>query len=57
MLIPFLFLCDWLIEKGYARSFVIRGPLLVRWSVYCLAIVVILIFGVFDTDSFIYFQF
>ncbi|HEY8933858.1 MAG TPA: MBOAT family O-acyltransferase [Cyclobacteriaceae bacterium] len=57
MLIPFLLLCDWLIEKGYAHSFVVRGPLLLRWTAYCLAIVVILIFGVFDTDSFIYFQF
>jgi alginate O-acetyltransferase complex protein AlgI len=57
MLIPFLFLCDWLIEKGYAHSFVIGGPLLLRWTVYCFAVVVILIFGVFDTDSFIYFQF
>jgi alginate O-acetyltransferase complex protein AlgI len=56
-LIPFLFVCDWLIERGYVQTFLHSRPVVVRWSVYYLLVIGILIFGVFDTDSFIYFQF
>jgi alginate O-acetyltransferase complex protein AlgI len=57
LLIPFLFFSDWLIEKGYIYSFINERPAAVKWSVYYLLILAILIFGVFETDSFIYFQF
>jgi D-alanyl-lipoteichoic acid acyltransferase DltB (MBOAT superfamily) len=56
LLIPILFVIDWFIEGGYI-SFFDKRPTIVKWSVYYLFILAILIFGVFDTDSFIYFQF
>ena len=55
-LVSFLMLCDWGIEKGYLLKFNSQ-PIFVRWSVYYLLILVILLFGVFETNSFIYFQF
>jgi alginate O-acetyltransferase complex protein AlgI len=57
LLIPFLFLCDWMIQEGYVQWFLTTERTVLRWSVYYVLILAILIFGVFDTDSFIYFQF
>ncbi|MDX2045321.1 MAG: MBOAT family O-acyltransferase [Chitinophagaceae bacterium] len=56
LLIPMLFIADWFIEKGYVISFD-RQPVVLRWSVYYILIIAILLLGVFETNQFIYFQF
>ncbi len=56
LLIPVLFIADWFIEKGYVISFD-RQPVVLRWSVYYILIIAILLLGVFETNQFIYFQF
>lgn len=55
-LIPFLFVSDWIIEKGKIPVFN-RQPLAVKWAVYYVLIISILLFGVFEINQFIYFQF
>ena len=56
LLIPFLFFCEWLIEHNNVKRFTIL-PTYIKWSAYYILILSILIFGVFDTKQFIYFQF
>jgi D-alanyl-lipoteichoic acid acyltransferase DltB (MBOAT superfamily) len=55
-LIPFLFVSDWIIENGKIKIFN-RQPLAVKWVVYYALIISILVFGVFEINQFIYFQF
>lgn len=56
LLIPLLFIVDIGIERKYMLLFEKQTTVL-KWAVYYLLIIGILIFGVFDNDSFIYFQF
>jgi alginate O-acetyltransferase complex protein AlgI len=44
-------------SKGSVREMISRRPVMVRWSIYCFAILAILNFGIFGTNSFIYIQF
>ncbi len=44
-------------EKGSVRQKINKQPLLVRWSIYYLAVLAILFLGVFEQRQFIYFQF
>ena len=55
-LIPFLFVSDWIIENGKIKIFN-QQPLAVKWVVYYALIISILVFGVFEINQFIYFQF
>ena len=55
-LIPLLFFADWLILTGKFRTIIINSEIY-SWAVYYLLIFSILFFGVFNTQSFIYFQF
>jgi alginate O-acetyltransferase complex protein AlgI len=55
-LIPFLFVSDWIIEKEKMQVFY-RQPLAIKWAVYYALIISILLFGVFEINQFIYFQF
>ena len=56
LLIPFLFLSDWMIEKNFVPVFD-RQPVPVRWATYYALILAVLLLGVFETYQFIYFQF
>jgi alginate O-acetyltransferase complex protein AlgI len=56
LLILLLFVSDWVIERGYLHVFD-QQHAVIKWPVYYLIILAILFFGVFETDSFIYFQF
>ena len=56
LLIPFLFLSEWLISHNGKHRF--RGmPLYVRWTACYVLIFAILIMGVYNIKQFIYFQF
>ena len=55
-LICLLFVSDWLIEKDFIPVFD-RKPVFIRWSAYYILILVILVWGIFETNQFIYFQF
>jgi alginate O-acetyltransferase complex protein AlgI len=56
LLIPFLFICEWLLGNQSRNRFN-SFPVYIRWSVYYAMILAILFIGVFDTRQFIYFQF
>lgn len=57
LLIPLLFLADWMLEKNLDQDLLESRPMPLKWAVYYIMIIVILVFGVFDTNQFIYFQF
>jgi alginate O-acetyltransferase complex protein AlgI len=44
-------------SRGSIREMIAAKPLVIRWSIYCFALLLILNFGVFETNSFIYIQF
>jgi D-alanyl-lipoteichoic acid acyltransferase DltB (MBOAT superfamily) len=54
--IPILFFCDYLIMTKKVNV-LIKKPPIYSWSIYYILIIIILLFGVFDTKQFIYFQF
>ncbi len=56
LLIPLLFICEWLIQFHNVNRFA-RFPVFLRWGAYYVLILCILFLGVFDTRQFIYFQF
>jgi len=56
LLVPMLFVADYSISKNVFTGIWFRVPV-IRWSFYMAMIIVILIFGMFDTNQFIYFQF
>ncbi len=56
LLIPILFILEYFMQKGYFMNFE-RRSYAYKWAVYLVLIFAILIFGVFDTNQFIYFQF
>ena len=56
LLIPFLFISDWLIITGKIHRILNKSPY-TTWPIYYILILLILFFGVFDTKQFIYFQF
>jgi len=56
LLIPVLFLADWLILTGRANK-IISLPPIISWPIYYSLILAILFLGVFETRMFIYFQF
>ncbi|MBI3852531.1 MAG: MBOAT family protein [Verrucomicrobia bacterium] len=55
-LVPFLFFAEWLIANG-AVARLKRAPVWVSWPVYYATAFAIIVFGVFETHQFIYFQF
>lgn len=55
-LIPFLFFSEWLISFKDVHRFN-SMPLYIKWTVYYLIVFSIIVFGVFNTKQFIYFQF
>jgi len=58
MLIPFLFFVEFKVRSGKLTELqIIQRPTVVRWGVYLVLCVSILVFGVFDINEFIYFQF
>jgi len=44
-------------RRVHIRQFLDDKPLIIRWSIYCILIFAILIFGVYEEIPFIYFQF
>jgi alginate O-acetyltransferase complex protein AlgI len=54
--IPFLFYSDYLISSKKMNVLINSKPMY-SWSIYYILILLILLFGVFDTNQFIYFQF
>jgi hypothetical protein len=56
MVIPILFYCDYLIKTKKVNVLINKGPIF-SWPIYYILIMLILLFGVFDTKQFIYFQF
>lgn len=56
MVIPFLFYCDYLISTKKVNVLIKKAPIY-SWPIYYFLIILILLFGVFDTKQFIYFQF
>lgn len=44
-------------KRGSIRDLISRQPLILRWTVYYLLVMSILVFGVFGSHEFIYFQF
>jgi alginate O-acetyltransferase complex protein AlgI len=56
LLIPLLFVCEWLIQFDSVNRFA-QFPVFLRWGAYYVLILCILFLGVFDTRQFIYFQF
>jgi alginate O-acetyltransferase complex protein AlgI len=56
IVIPFLFYCDYLISTEKINKLIKKGPHH-TWPIYYLLVILILLFGVFDTHQFIYFQF
>jgi D-alanyl-lipoteichoic acid acyltransferase DltB (MBOAT superfamily) len=56
MVIPILFYCDYLISTKKVNDLIKKSPIY-SWSIYYMLIIIILLFGVFDTKQFIYFQF
>lgn len=56
LLVPFLFISEWLINYNGVRRFVAM-PAYARWAVCYILIFAILFFGVFNIKQFIYFQF
>ncbi|MBO6515884.1 MAG: MBOAT family protein [Bacteroidia bacterium] len=56
--IGILVLIEYFIGKGLlTERFIVRKPLLVRWAIYLTLIFSILVFGRFEVNQFIYFQF
>jgi D-alanyl-lipoteichoic acid acyltransferase DltB (MBOAT superfamily) len=56
LLIPFLFFSEWMLSFNNVRRFS-NMPVYVKWTAYYVMVFCILVFGVFDTKQFIYFQF
>jgi D-alanyl-lipoteichoic acid acyltransferase DltB (MBOAT superfamily) len=44
-------------KKKISEIHLIKQKTFIRWSIYCLLVTIILMFGVFELDEFIYFQF
>jgi hypothetical protein len=56
MLIPLLFILEYLMQIGTWHR-IERMGMRYQWATYILFIIAILVFGVFETNQFIYFQF
>jgi D-alanyl-lipoteichoic acid acyltransferase DltB (MBOAT superfamily) len=56
-LILFLETVSYLQKKHHLTKRLLKSPLVLRWSVYFIIVMVILLTGVFDDRQFIYFQF
>jgi len=56
IVIPILFYCDYFINTKKVNDLIKKTPFY-SWTIYYLLIIIILLFGVFDTKQFIYFQF
>ena len=56
-----LIAADWLQTKTCVREWIVSRPLLIRWAVYLIVIVSLIVWGVYgpgyDASQFIYFQF
>jgi D-alanyl-lipoteichoic acid acyltransferase DltB (MBOAT superfamily) len=52
-----LFMVDWLDAQGIASRWLPAQPLPVRWAAYYAILALVLIFGAFGSQEFIYFQF
>ncbi len=56
-LIVALLVIEWTKRGRQMREFITTKPFYVRWSLYCILILMIINFGVFGGNNFIYFQF
>jgi len=56
-LIGFMGIVHVIQERGSAKQFLNKRPLVLRWAIYLAIMVLIILFGVFNEVQFIYFQF
>ncbi len=57
LLIIFLFIAEYKLDKNGGEEIILRKPAWQRWSLYLIFVFFILIFGIFRQNEFIYFQF
>ena len=57
LLIVFMLLVEWFLRKGEYGLDIKRLPMVVRWGTYVALCAIILLYGAFHSEQFIYFQF
>jgi D-alanyl-lipoteichoic acid acyltransferase DltB (MBOAT superfamily) len=55
--VPFMFLGEYLISTNKYKEMFLRCPAALRWGFYYFIIIFIFVFGKFESQSFVYFQF